>query len=706
MRIRSRLLLLVSAVLLPALVGSAIALGYIYQEEQDFNRASMSETARALALAIDREMARQESVLRTIAEAPSLASRNIPKFTSYATDLHRATDTHLILSGLDGQQVVQTNLPQGTAQPRTLPVERAFRALHGNEVTFISDLYPAPITSGYNWAVQVPVRRDGQVRWLLAMVSKSSDMQKLLMEQRLPDGWLGTILDGNGVVVARSQEPEKFVANSVGRELAAKIAASTQGIHEGLSLNGVPSIVFWARAPVSRWTFLLSLPRAELYQPAQRATALLAATSLLMLGLGVLAALLVARRIARPVESLREAARRLGHDEPVATQRSGTLELDAVGEALADASQRLRRTTADLKGRVAEAVASFEESQRALVQAQKLEALGRLTGSVANGFSNVLQAIGATLHALKSGAPAERAELLERCERAVASGTALSRQITAFGRERDVRAETLDTPARLRDARPLLVAALPANVRLDVDLPSALWPISVDPAQLDVALIELVANARDALAAGGRIVLGVRNETVPAGGALPAGEYVAITVSDNGQGTKDPAHAAAFARQNGGALTLESRHGRGTTVKLLLPRAAEPAPPPAPATAALAGKGRVLLVDDDERVRESVADGLRAAGFEIDFARTADEALVRIGGGERYDAVLTDVVTPGAVSGLDLAEQVRRRHPRTAVVVATGYSGRAPRVPGVRTLLKPYGLREAVEALNAAMSPG
>src|SRR5581483_10508354 len=230
------------------------------------------------------------------------------------------------------------------------------------------------------------------------------------------------------------------------------------------------------------------------------------------------------------------------------------------------------------------------------------------------------------------------------------SGTALSRQITAFGRERDVRAETLDTPARLRDARPLLVAALPANVRLDVDLPSALWPISVDPAQLDVALIELVANARDALAAGGRIVLGVRNETVPAGGALPAGEYVAITVSDNGQGTKDPAHAAAFARQNGGALTLESRHGRGTTVKLLLPRAAEPAPPPAPATAALAGKGRVLLVDDDE--------GLRAAGFEIDFARTADEALVRIGGGERYDAVLTDVVTPGAVSGLDLAEQV------------------------------------------------
>ncbi|HEY6865540.1 MAG TPA: response regulator [Burkholderiales bacterium] len=703
MRIRSRLLVLVSAVLLPALAGSAIALGYIYEEEQDFNRASMSETARALALAIDREMARQESVLRTMAEERSLTSGHIERFKKYAMGVHRASGTHLILSGLDGQQLVNTSIPAGRL-PHNLEIERRFRAQHGNDVTFIADLYPAPITTGYNWALQVPVRRDGRVRWLLAMVSKSADMQKLLMQQRLPARWLGTILDARGAVVARSEEPEKFLSKPVGLALAEKIADSPRGIHRGVSLDGVPSTVFWARAPVSGWTFLLSVPEEDLYGPAHRATALLAVSFLLMLGLGLLAALFVARRIARPVESLRDAARRLGHDEPVAAQRSGTLELDAVGEALADASQRLRRTTADLKGQVAEAVASFEESQRALLQAQKLEALGRLTGSVANGFNNVLQAIGATLHALKGGATADRAELLERCERAVASGTALSQQITAFGRERDVRVETLDTPARLRDARPLLAAALPANVRLDVDLPSALWAVSVDPAQLDVALIEIVANARDALPAGGRIVLAVRNENVPAGAALPAGEYVAISVSDNGRDTQDPAHAAAFARQNGGALTVERRPGRGTTVKLLLPRTAEPPAPPAPETAALSGKGRVLLVDDDERVRESVAEGLRAAGFEIDFARTADEALVRIGGGERYDAVLTDVVTSGAVSGIDLADQIRRRHPRTGVVVATGYSGRAPRVPGVRTLIKPYDLRQAVEALNAAMA--
>jgi signal transduction histidine kinase len=731
MRIRSRLLLLVSAVLLPALIGAGIALAYVYREEQDFNDASMRETSRALALAIDREMARQESVLRTISEAPSLSRGDIATFSHYARDVHTATNTQIILSDLDGQQLVQTSLPPGARLPRTLPIEREFRARHGNEVTWITDLYPAPITYGYNWAVQVPVRRDGRVRWFLTMVSKSTDMQKLLAEQRLPAAWLGTILDRKGIVVARSQDPDKFLANSVSRELAAKIAGAGQGVHEGLSLNGVPSTVFWARAPVSGWVFLLSVPHAEVYGGAYRATAMLAAISLLMLGLGLAAALLVARRISRPVESLREAAERLGHGEPVRATPSGTVELDAVGQAMTRAGEQLRDATAELERRVAEAVASFEESQRALVQAQKLEALGRLTGGIAHDFNNVLQTLAGTLQALQKAAPGEVAELLARCERAVARGTAVAQQLMAFGRVQELRVATVDTAARLQEARELLDGALPANVRLDYDLAAGLWPATVDPAQLELTLLNLVINARDAMPGGGRIVVRARNESLPAPRAdLLAGDYVLIAVSDNGQGMNEDVMARAlepfyttkavgrgagmglpqaygFARQNGGTLTLESRPGRGTTVRMYLPRALqEPAGASgAPAAPALrAGRGRVLFVEDDDEVRETVASGLRAAGFDIHLAPTADEALARIEGGERYDAVLTDVVMPGAVSGLDLARHLRRRHPRTGVVVVTGYSNRSVQLAGVRALPKPYDLHQAVEALNASMA--
>jgi CheY-like chemotaxis protein len=165
--------------------------------------------------------------------------------------------------------------------------------------------------------------------------------------------------------------------------------------------------------------------------------------------------------------------------------------------------------------------------------------------------------------------------------------------------------------------------------------------------------------------------------------------------------------AYGFARQNGGMLTLESRRGHGTVVRLHLPRALH-APAALPAAAALpgipAGSGRVLLVEDDEHVRETVASGLQAAGFEVRTAKNADEALARLDAGERYDAIFTDVIMPGVLSGIDLAERIRMQHPRTGVVIATGYSERAVNLPGVRALPKPYQLQQAVEALNAAVA--
>ncbi|HEX6363853.1 MAG TPA: ATP-binding protein, partial [Albitalea sp.] len=476
----------------------------------------------------------------------------------------------------------------------------------------------------------------------------------------------------------------------------------------------------------------VAVPQAQMDGMALRTVTSLTAVSLLLLALGTLAALGVARRIAGPIEALRRSAERLGRNEEVAAPPCGTEEIDAVQRELSQASAQLRELNAQLERRVAEAVAKYEQSQRALVQAQKLEALGRLTGGIAHDFNNVLQTMTTSLQAAMRAAPENLREVIARCQRAVARGADLARQLMVFGRVQDVRVQTVDTARRLADATALLQGALPTNIALALDVAPDLWPVTVDPAQLELALLNLVINARDAMPDGGTITIAARNRTSPAAGAdgVP-GDHVVLSVTDTGHGMSEEviAHALepffttkkvgsgsgmglpqayGFARQSGGTLQLRSAMGQGTTATLLLPRAADaPAEAVAPSAArgdAARGIGHVLLVEDDELVRETVCAALRAAGFDVSSAESADEALRRIEEGERFGAVLTDVVMPGALSGIDLARELRDRHPGIGVVVATGYSDRRVDLRGVRTLPKPYDLQQAVDVLNDLLS--
>ena len=731
MRIRSRLLLLVLAALIPALLVTALGVAYIYREEQDFSRASVMEAARALGLALERDLGRRASILRTLALSPALRSGELKRFYSYAGEVAKESGGAIILSDLQGKQLANTRLPLGAPLPPMLPIEREARARLGNEVTIVSELYLPPAGLGpHSFAVQHPVRNDGKVVAFLTMASYAAEIQELLAAQRLPAGWNATLVDGRGVVVARNLEAEKYIGKPVRDELRAAMTARTEGFHEGTSLGGVRATAFFSRVPGTDWSVLIGVPQKALSGASTRAAALMTALSALVLALSLAAAWFVARRISRPVESLREAAHALGAGQPARVRATGTEELDAVGEAMGAASEKMRGATAELERRVAEAVASYEQSQRALVQAQKLEALGRLTGGIAHDFNNVLQTLTAGLEMLKLRASEEQRTMVLRCQRAVARGIELARQLMAFGRVQELRAQTIETGVRLGDARQLFSGALPADIRLEYRLEPHLWPVMVDPSQLELALLNLVINARDAMPNGGRLVLSARNEVIAARADLEPGEYVVIEVSDSGEGMSEDVMARAldpfyttkgvgkgsgmglpqaygFARQNGGTLTLESGRGNGTTVRIYLPRSHEQliddggpvGQPPARPT----GHGRVLLVEDDEEVRDTVSVALRAAGFEINTARTGDEALLRLQTGERYDAVFTDVVMPGALSGIELAAEIRRRYPRVGVVVATGYSDRAVRIEGVRALPKPYDVQQAVDALNVCL---
>lgn len=730
MRIRSRLLLLVLAVLVPALLGTVTAVGYVYREERASRYESMQETARAMALALDRDMERREAILSTLANSTSLDRGELERFYGYAVEVARQVGATIILSDPDGRTIFNTRLPFGTELPPMLSAGLEERARAGNEATVISDVYIPPNDLGpHSFAVQVPVRRGDDVTMFLTLATFASEMQRLLTEQGLPEGWLGTILDRRGVILARSVEPDRFVGEPISDRFAATIAAQAEGIYDGTSLGGVPITVFFSRAPRAGWVFLLGVPRTALFAPTIRTTVLMATISLLLLGLGVGAATLVARRISKPIERLRVSAERLGHNEPVQATPYGSLELDEVGHAMADASERLRNARGELERRVAEAVASFEKSQQALVQAQKLEALGRLTGGIAHDFNNVLQTLTTGLQAIEQIAPGPP-DLIERCQRAVARGTGLARQLMAFGRVQEARVETIDIAARVADTRPLLRGALPEDIDLEVEVGPNVWPVTVDPAQLELALLNLVINSRDAMPDGGTIVLRVHNAVEPAEAELEAGDYVVLTVIDDGAGMTpevmarafDPFYttkavgegsgmglpqAYGFARQHGGTLTLESSPGSGTTVRMYLPRSLESLtfpPAPTPDLELPPCHGKVLLVEDDDDVRDMVSAALSASGFDVRTAVTADEALQQFASGEHYDAVLTDVVMPGEMSGVDLADHLRKHQPAVGVVVATGYSERAVHLAGVKALAKPYDLRQAVEALNAAMA--
>lgn len=727
MRIRTRLLLLVLAVLVPAFLVAAFGIVYMYKEERAFHRENMRETVRALALVIDKEVARKEALLQTLAASPTLDRGDFEAFYRYAQTLAAQRDVAIILHHVNGiDQVINTRLPYGSALPSMLPVARQLRSQYPPDVTLITNLYTPPVGQGHSFAVQVPVMRGGKVMYYLVMGSYVKELQSVFNEQGLPQEWHAGIVDRNGVLLARSKDPEKFVGMPVREDFAAALRTG-EGFHEGRTLAGLPATAFFSRAPISGWTFFVSVPSSVLKQPAENAALLMAAISLCVIVLTALAAIAIARRTARSVESLRRSAERLGRGERIEHVHTGTLEIDAVNNAIVRAGGDIRDARAGLELRVAEAVASAERSQRALLQAQKLEALGRLTGGIAHDFNNVLQTVstGLELVHLHTAEPLA-VSAVETCKRAVQRASELTRQLAAFGRVQDARLETIDPNRQLTEMKTLLHSGLRADIDFQLDVPPQLWPVTVDPLQFELALLNLTINARDAMPAGGILQLQARNETIHIqAGELAPGDYLRLTVADNGEGMSaevlakalDPffttksvgkgsgmglPQAYGFARQSGGTLILRSRPGEGTQVVLYLPRAGRPADAPRPDNRLperKAGSEMVLFVEDDPLVRDVVPPALKDAGFRVVWAADGEQALRMLDAGERIDLLFTDIVMPGSLNGIDLAQQVQARFPAVRVVLATGYTEQRVQLPGVRTLAKPYEVSQAVDAL-------
>jgi signal transduction histidine kinase/ActR/RegA family two-component response regulator len=729
MSLRLRLVSLVLAVLVPAVLAATVGIAFIYSRTEESLRQSVRETARALALLVDREFTRRDAILTGLAASPMLNQNDLGRFYDHARQLAQAWDNVIILQDAGGRQLMNTRVPLGDPLSDMDVFATWRRDASQHNATLISDLYMAPVGGRYSFAVQKAVLREGKVAFHIGIGSFASQLQSVFDQQRLPPGWLGVILDRQGTVVARSMNPELFVGQPSRPEHIRALASGHDGFFETTTLDGKPVVAFFSRVPSSDWTFVIGVPRSEIGQGALRAVAAVAAVAVMLFVLALLLVARAGRKIAQPVRQLADAAEQLGRGEAVAAVTTGLTETDRVGWALMHASERIRGATATMERRVAEAVAETERTQSVLMQTQKLEALGRLTGGIAHDFNNLLQTLTTGLKVVEMLSPDPRAKnALESCKRALDRAVRLTRQLMAFGRNQSSQAQTLDLRDQLLAMEDLLKGALRSNIALRLQVSPDLWPVYVDPLQLELAVLNLCLNARDAMPGGGKLVVNGRNVACTEGEVdeLPAADYVVLRVEDTGEGMSkevmrralDPffttkpvgegsglglAQVYGFARQAGGTLQLASEPGQGTCASLYLPRtrsvvqAPEPAAPSAPASTV---RAHVLLVEDDILVRDIVAPALEGLGFDVATASNASQALAIIDANPRIEVVFTDIVMPGEMSGVDLAEELRERRPGLPVVLATGYSQRAATETGLRTIAKPYNVEDVAAILR------
>jgi PAS domain S-box-containing protein len=367
----------------------------------------------------------------------------------------------------------------------------------------------------------------------------------------------------------------------------------------------------------------------------------------------------------------------------------------------------LARSAAELEALVMERTRALQETQAQLAQMQRMDALGQLAGGIAHDFSNILQAIqGAAFLIEKQPDDLERVRRLAgQVAKSVVRGSAITRRLLAFARRGDLRTEAINPVALLVSIREILIHTLGTGIGVRVDAAPDLPDLVSDMGQLETVLVNLAANARDAMSGAGTLTLAARAEAVdgiaPAASiALAPGRYVRLSVSDAGMGmtpdvlarasepfftTKEPgkgtglglAMARGFVEQCGGAILIESVVGQGTTVNLWLPVATREPVAETPAPKAIAShdarpSARLLVVDDDPLVLELLTAQLASAGYAVVAATDGAAALLLLNKGERVDMILSDLSMPG-MDGLSLIREVQRRRPHLPAVLLTGF---------------------------------
>ena len=388
---------------------------------------------------------------------------------------------------------------------------------------------------------------------------------------------------------------------------------------------------------------------------------------------------------------------------------------------VAERTAELAQANADLEQRVEERTREREAALAQVHEMQKVESLGQLTGGVAHDFNNLLMAVLGNLELVRKFLPNDPKirRLIDGAIQGAERGATLTKRMLAFARRQELKPETVDIPNLVDSMVEMLRRSLGPGIQITTDFETNVPPTRVDPNQLELALLNLALNARDAMPLGGRLTISAHRERIGAGDVpgLRPGEYVCITERDTGEGMDDVTLKRAtepffttkgagrgtglglsmvdgLVAQSGGAMRITSQAGAGTTVELWLPVAeAVTVERPRPAAPQLVQESRccrVLVVDDDPIVLAGTAAMLEDLGHVATEVESAEQALKLLQSDAGIELVITDHAMPG-MTGTELAKRIRRKWPELPVIIATGYAELPGELdPSVPRLSKPY----------------
>jgi signal transduction histidine kinase len=528
----------------------------------------------------------------------------------------------------------------------------------------------------YGVPVRAPVIRDGKVKAVVTVVVAPAGMRDVIRRSRIPASWIVSVVDSTGLVVARTLNEAQFIGHPASPRALEARSKTSSGVYDGYTLEGVLTVSTFWRSPVTGWSVHIGVPKSLFEAPLQRSILFTLVGSLLSLALsGAFAALL-----------LRETRRR----------RTETF---------------------------------------ALERAQRMEALGRLTGGVAHDFNNLLMIIQGNAEILGRRITDPRAAAsLEAIAQATMRATRLTRELLTFARGGSAARVELDLNETITSFLGSLRQAVGPTVEVRTLMEPGLPRVRLDRVQFELALLNMAVNARDAMPEGGLLTLTTRR---------PSTGLVELIVADTGTGidarhletifdpffTTKPVGSGTglgltqvygVVRQAGGTIDVQNRADRGAGFIIRLPASGPPTPAPdkaAPKPARPgAGKakpakskgapgparGQVLLVDDNEAVRAVTAAYLRERGYAVTEADDAEAGSAALDAA-KPTAVVSDIVMPGR-DGVAFAAEVARRFPDVPVVLVSGYSASADdaRAQGLTVLQKPYALDELAALLEAS----